>query len=67
MIHVGIRKNTTLFFWLLLIFNVSFGIYKKSTAIDRQTIHEQKVIETKIVDTNLIKSSVSNFAEEYYT
>ncbi|MGM0213196.1 conjugal transfer protein [Enterococcus sp. AZ109] len=65
--HVGLRKNTTIILWTLLIGSVFFGIYKNFTAIDQHTVHEEKVIEMKLVDTNKIESFVQNFAQEFYT
>lgn len=65
--HVGLRKNTTIFLWALLIGSVLFGVYKNFTAIDQHTVHEEKVIEMKLVDTNKIESFVQNFAQEFYT
>ena len=65
--HVGLRKNTTIVLWTLLIGSVLFGVYKNFTAIDQHTVHEEKVIEMKLVDTNKIESFVQNFAQEFYT
>ncbi|MGG5331068.1 conjugal transfer protein [Enterococcus sp. AZ163] len=65
--HIGLRKNTTIVLWTLLIGSVLFGVYKNFTAIDQHTVHEEKVIEMKLVDTNKIESFVQNFAQDFYT
>ena len=66
-IKVGVRKKSTIFFWVLLVASVSFGIYKNFTAIDIHTINEREVVEMKLVDTTKIQSFVENFAKTYYS
>ena len=66
-LHMGLRRKTTVALWLLLAFSLAFAIYKNFTAIDTHTVHEVEVIETKIIDTNRIESFVENFANIYYT
>mgnify|MGYP004722748805 FL=1 len=51
-IHVGTRKKSVLFLWVILIISIVFGTYKNMTAIDTHTVHEEKVVEQQIVDTN---------------
>lgn len=66
-IKVGVRKKSTIFFWVLLIASVSFGIYKNFTAINIHTVTEREVVEMNLVDTTKIQSFVENFAKTYYS
>jgi len=66
-LHMGLRRKTTIVLWLLLAFSLAFAIYKNFTAIDTHTVHEVEIIETKIIDTNRIESFVENFANIFYT
>ena len=62
---VGTHKKTVIALWVLPIASVSFGVYKKFTAIDQQTTHEKEIIELRWQDTNGIENFVKNFAKSY--
>lgn len=65
--RVGVYKKPVILLWVILIFSVTFGIYKNFTAIDRHTTKEEKVIQLRLSDTNGIANFVENFANKYYT
>lgn len=66
-IRVGTHKKLTIGLWVILIFSITFGIYKNFTAIDRHTTHEKKIIEEKLIDTSSVESYVKEFATTYYS
>ena len=66
-VKVGTHKKTVIALWVVLLANVSFGVYKNFTAIDRHTVHEKEIIELRLNDTNGIENFVKNFCKAYYS
>lgn len=65
--HIGTHKKSVLALWVLLLFSLTFGIYKNFTAADQHTVHEIQTIEPTIVDTHAIESFTVNFIQDYYS
>lgn len=65
--HIGTHKKSVLALWVLLLFSLTFGIYKNFTAADQHTVHEIRTIEPTIVDTHAIESFTVNFIQDYYS
>lgn len=65
--YVGTYRKPVIALWALLLFSVSFGIYKNFTAIDRHTIHEKEIVQLRLNDTSGIIDFVKRFTNVYYT
>lgn len=64
---IGVHRKMVAALWILLIFSVSFGVYKNFTAVNTHTIYKKEMVEKKVVDTNGIEAYVKDFAGTYFT
>ena len=64
--RIGTRRKSVAVLWALLLFSLTFAVYKHFTAIDTHTVIEREIVEVQVVDTNQIESFVAGFARVYY-
>lgn len=64
---IGPNKKAVYVLWAVLIISVLFGVYKNFTAVDKETIYQEKVVEEKLKDSNAIESFIEKFAYTYHS